>query len=162
MKIQSYEEVNLRLKDLASLEVEINRINGEVTLACNKIKEQRAAEIERLSLEKKLIESEIASFCEDNKADFADKRSKEFTFGKIGYKLSKSITGIPRVKEKLEKFLNALKSYGCGNCIAYKEEIDKEALAELDDGTLVKLGVKRVVRDNFRIEPKIEALENAG
>lgn len=162
MKIKNYEQVNLRLKDLAALEVEINRINGEVTLACNAIKEERAAEIERLSLHKRVIESEIEAFCEDNKGDFADKRSKEFTFGKVGYKVSKSITGIPRIKEKLDKFLNALKSYGCGNCIIYKEEINKEALSELDDGTLVKLGVKRVVKDNFRIEPKIEALETGG
>ncbi|EAK0516465.1 host-nuclease inhibitor protein Gam, partial [Campylobacter jejuni] len=52
-----------------------------------------------------------------------------------------------------------LKSYGLNDCITYKEELNKDAIAELEDSTLVKLGLKRVVKDNFRIEPKIESLE---
>ncbi|EAH5527749.1 host-nuclease inhibitor protein Gam, partial [Campylobacter jejuni] len=36
---------------------------------------------------------------------------------------------------------------------------NKDTIAELEDSTLVKLGLKRVVKDNFRIEPKIESLE---
>ncbi|HAN0632099.1 TPA: host-nuclease inhibitor protein Gam, partial [Campylobacter jejuni] len=49
--------------------------------------------------------------------------------------------------------------YNLNECIIYKEELNKDAIVELDDTTLVKLGLKRVVKDNFRIEPKIESLE---
>ncbi|AZN10785.1 host-nuclease inhibitor Gam family protein [Campylobacter jejuni] len=158
MQINSFEDVNLALKKVAELSVKIEKINGEVTLACNEIKEARAGEIKVLSDELGYIEQCITTFCENNKHEFAEKRSKEFTFGKIGYRLSKSVS-LPRVKEKLENLIKALKSYGLNDCITYKEELNKDAIAELEDSTLVKLGLKRVVKDNFRIEPKIESLE---
>ena len=158
MEIKNYEDVNLTLKRLAELSVALEKINGEVTLECNRIKESRASEVERINNEKKYLEQCITNFCEDNKGDFAEKRSKEFTFGTIGYKLTKSVT-LPRVKEKVEKLLVALKSYGCTKCIKYEETIDKDEIVELDDSTLVKLGLKRTIKDNFRIVPKIESLE---
>lgn len=158
MEIKNYEDVNLTLKRLAELSVALEKINGEVTLECNRIKESRASEVERINNEKKYLEQCITNFCEDNKGDFAEKRSKEFTFGTIGYKLTKSVT-LPRIKEKVEKLLIALKSYGCTKCIKYEETIDKDEIVELDDSTLVKLGLKRTIKDNFRIVPKIESLE---
>ncbi|WP_455948688.1 host-nuclease inhibitor Gam family protein [Helicobacter pullorum] len=158
MEIKNYEDVNLTLKRLAELSVALEKINGEVTLECNRIKESRASEVERINNEKKYLEQCITNFCEDNKGDFAEKRSKEFTFGTIGYKLTKSVT-LPRIKEKVEKLLVALKSYGCTKCIKYEETIDKDEIVELDDSTLVKLGLKRTIKDNFRIVPKIESLE---
>lgn len=158
MEIKNYEDVNLTLKRLAELSVALEKINGEVTLECNRIKESRASEVERINNEKKYLEQCITNFCEDNKGDFAEKRSKEFTFGTIGYKLTKSVT-LPRIKEKVEKLLVALKSYGCTKCIKYEETIDKDEIVELDDSTLAKLGIKRTIKDNFRIVPKIESLE---
>lgn len=158
MKIQNFEDVNLALKRVAELSVGIEKINGEVTLRCNEIKEARAGEIKVLSDELAYVEQCITTFCESNKHEFADKRSKEFTFGTIGYRLSKSVS-LPRVKEKLENLIKAIKSYGHNDCITYKEEINKDAIVELDDGTLAKLGLKRSVKDNFRIVPKIESLE---
>ena len=157
MEIKSYEDVNLTLKRLAELSVALEKINGEVTLECNRIKESRASEVERINNEKKYLEQCITNFCEDNKGDFAEKRSKEFTFGTIGYKLTKSVT-LPRIKEKVEKLLVALKSYGCTKCIKYEETIDKDEIVELDDSTLVKLGLKRTIKYNFRIVPTIESL----
>lgn len=160
MEINNYENVNAALKRIAELSVGIEKINGEVTLECNRIKESRSSEIDKLSNEKKYLEQCITSFCGENKADFAEKRSKDFTFGTIGYRLVKSVS-LPRVREKIDKLLLALKSYGCNDCIKYEESIDKDAVCELEDSTLVKLGLKRVVKDNFRIVPKIESLENA-
>ena len=156
--MKNYEDVNLTLKRRAELSVALEKINGEVTLECNRIKESRASEVERINNEKKYLEQCITNFCEDNKGDFAEKRSKDFTFGTIGYKLTKSVT-LPRVTEKVEKLLVALKSYGCTKCIKYEETIDKDEIVELDDSTLVKLGLKRTIKDNFRIVPKIESLE---
>ena len=158
MEIKNYEDVNLTLKRLAELSVALEKNNGEVTLECNRNKESRASEVERITNEKKYLEQCITNFCEDNKGDFAEKRSKDFTFGTIGYKLTKSVT-LPRVKEKVEKLLVALNSYGCTKCIKYEGTIDKDEIVELDDSTLVKLGVKRTIKDNFRIVPKIESLE---
>lgn len=49
MQINNLEDVNLALKKVAELSVKIEKINGEVTLACNEIKEARAGEIKVLS-----------------------------------------------------------------------------------------------------------------
>ena len=159
MAIQDYESVDKALKRLCELEVKITHIEGEVTLACNKIKEEYKPQVESLNNEANFIRAEIESFCESHKADFADKRSKELVFGTIGYRLSKSVS-LPRVKAKVESLIAAIKSFGLRDCLIYEEKPNKEAIAELDEGSLVKLGLKRVVKDNFRIEPKIEALNN--
>lgn len=159
MQINSFNEIDTALKRLCEVTVGIEKINGEVTIECNRIKEARKSEVERLESEKKYIEQQITIFCENNKAEFAEKRSKEFTFGEIGYRTSKSVS-IPRVKAKLESLISAIKAFGLGKeCITYAEAPNKEALAELRDEDLVKLGLKRVVKDNFRIVPKIESLE---
>ena len=152
MELKSFEDVDMNLKRLCEIEVAIAHIEGEVTLACNKIKEEYKPQVESLNNEANFIRAEIESFC-----DFADKRSKELVFGIIGYRLSKSVS-IPRVKSKVESLIAAIKSFGLRDCLIYEEKPNKEALAELDEGSLVKLGLKRVVKDNFRIEPKIEAL----
>ena len=159
MQINSFSDVDVALKRLCEVSVGIEKINGEVTLECNRIKEARKSEVERLESEKSYIEQQITLFCEDNKAEFAEKRSKEFTFGEIGYRISKSVS-LPRVKAKLEALVSSIKAFGLAKeCISYTETPNKEALAELKDEDLVKLGLKRVVRDNFRIVPKIESLE---
>ncbi len=159
MAIQDYESVDKALKRLCELEVKITHIEGEVTLACNKIKEEYKPQVESLNNEANFIRAEIECFCESHKADFVDKRSKELVFGTIGYRLSKSVS-LPRVKAKVESLIAAIKSFGLRDCLIYEEKPNKEAIAELDEGSLVKLGLKRVVKDNFRIEPKIEALNN--
>lgn len=161
MDIKDFTDVDLALKRVAELTVGIEKINGEVTLECNRIKEARKTEVDRLENEKKYIEQVITTFCEENKAEFAKKRSREFTFGTIGYRLSKSVS-IPRVKTKVEALLKSIKAFGLGDeCIIYEEKPNKEALVELADEDLVKLGLTRKVKDNFRIEAKIEALESS-
>ncbi|EHU6015157.1 host-nuclease inhibitor Gam family protein, partial [Campylobacter coli] len=71
MQINNLEDVNLALKKVAELSVKIEKINGEVTLACNEIKEARAGEIKVLSDELGYIEQCITTFCENNKHEFA-------------------------------------------------------------------------------------------
>ena len=159
MQISSFSDVDVALKRLCEVSVGIEKINGEVTLECNRIKEARKSEVERLESEKSFLEQQITLFCEDNKAEFAEKRSKEFTFGEIGYRLTKSVS-LPRIKAKVESLLKAIKSYGLAKeCIIYEEKPNKDALAELKDEDLVKLGLTRTVKDSFRIVPKIESLE---
>ena len=160
MNISNFSDVDNALKRICELEVALAEINGEITLKCNEIKDAFKPAVEKLDSEKKYVEQQISAFCEENKAEFAEKRSREFTFGKIGYMLSKSVS-LPRIKEKVEKLIKALKSYKFDDCISYEETLNKEAICELGDADLVKLGLKRLVKDNFRIETKIENLQSA-
>lgn len=159
MNITNFNDVDIALKRLCEVEVGIDKINGEVTLECNRIKEARKSEVERLESEKAYIEQQITLFCEENKHEFSQKRSRELTFGEIGYRIVKSVS-VPRVKAKAEALIKAIKSFGLAKeCLVYEEKPNKEALAELDDMALAKLGLKRVIKDSFRIVPKIESLQ---
>lgn len=161
MEIKNYEDVDVALKRICECEVEITKIEGEVTLKCNEIKEVHKNDVSRLESERNYLKQCIEGFCNEHKADFVDKRSKELVYGSIGYRVSKSVS-LPRVKTKVEALLGTIKKFGLKECITYEEKPNKEALCELDEGTLVKLGLKREVKDNFRIEPKIESLEIQG
>lgn len=158
MKYNDFIAVDNELKRLCEILVNIAEIEGQVSLACNAIKEQYAERIQELNNGANFIKQEIENFCNANKAAFVDKRSKELVFGTIGYRVSKSVS-LPRNKDKIESLCESIKKFGFKDCISYEEKPNKEALCELDDVALVKLGLKRVVKDNFRIEPKLESLQ---
>lgn len=158
MKYNDFIAVDNELKRLCEILVNIAEIEGQVSLACNAIKEQYAERIQELNNEANFIKQEIENFCNANKAAFVDKRSKELVFGTIGYRVSKSVS-LPRNKDKIESLCESIKKFGFKDCISYEEKPNKEALCELDDVALIKLGLKRVVKDNFRIEPKLESLQ---
>lgn len=157
MRYTSFSDVDNDLKRLCELEIAIAEIEGEVTNKINDIKESYKQRIEELSNEASFIRQEIENYCEACKADFAEKRSKELVFGVIGYRVSKSVS-LPRNKDRVRALIASIKKFGLRECIIYEENPNKDALVELDDTSLVKLGLKRVVKDNFRIEPKIESL----
>lgn len=157
MKCSNFVDVDNELKRLCEILVNIAEIEGQVSLAVNKIKEEYAETIQNLNNEAEFIKQEIENFCEANKAEFADKRSKELVFGTIGYRVSKSVS-LTRNKDKVAGLCESIKKFGFKDCISYEEKPNKDALCELDDTSLVKLGLKRVVKDNFRIEPKLESL----
>ncbi|MDR0408680.1 MAG: host-nuclease inhibitor Gam family protein [Campylobacteraceae bacterium] len=154
-QITNWDEVDSTLKRLAELVVAETKINGDATIRINEIKKEAADKAAPLQVERAALEKQIELFCEANKAEFADKRSKELNFGTVGYRVSTSVA-IPRDKKKVEALIKSIKAFGLKNCIAYEEKPDKEALKELDDTTLTKLGLKRKIEDNFRIEPRIE------
>ena len=157
-EIKSWDDVDVALKELASLEVKRNEIEGELNEKINELKngakEQVAPILEQIKHLTKLVEL----FASSQKQEFAKKRTKELTFGKIGFRLVTSVS-IPRDKAKIEALLKSLKAYGLSDCIKYEEKPDREKLKELDDTTLVKLGLEKKVKDNFRIEPYLEKIK---
>ena len=155
----NWDGVDSTLKRLCELEVGIAAIEGDATVRMNEIREEAKAKAASLQNEKEFLMKQIESFCESKKAEFADKRSKELNFGTVGYRLVKSVS-LPRDKAKLEALIKSLKAYGLNECIAYKEEPNKEKIVELDDTTLVKLALKRTVKDSFRIVPAIEKIQS--
>lgn len=157
-KVDSWEALDQGLRRLGELEVTRQRINGDLTVKIQALKDEAAKEMTPIDTETAHIEALITHWCEGNKHEFADKRSRQFNFGEVGYRLVKSVA-LPRVKEKVAALIKAMKAYGLGDMIATEEKPDKDALAELEDGTLAKLGLKRTVKDSFRIVPKLEAVK---
>jgi phage host-nuclease inhibitor protein Gam len=62
------------------------------------------------------------------------------------------------IKSK-EACLAALKALKMTDYIRIKEEPDKEAMVDLDQVTLAKVGASVKVEDKLRIEPNLETLK---
>jgi len=153
--MQNWDDVDAALRELAELEVKVQGIEGEMTEKINAVKEKAKRDSAPLTERIKYITKQIEHFAAAHKEEFAKKRSKELTFGKVAFRLVSSVP-VPRDKAKVEALLKALKAYGHSECITYVEKPDRDRLAELDDATLAKLGLSKKVQDKFRIEPYIE------
>lgn len=157
MTINSWNDVDTAIKKIGELNIAITKIEGDATLKTNEIKEAAKTQAQSLNDELQNLTKLVEAYCECNKAEFAKKRSKELVFGTVAYRLVKSVS-IPRAAAKLEALIKSIKAFGLLCCIKTVETVDKDALAELADEDLVKLGIKRSVRDSFRIEPNMEKI----
>ena len=157
-EIKNWNDVDAVLKELASLEVKRNEIEGEMNEKINAVKEEAKSRVAPILEQIKHLTKLIELFAASRKDEFAKKRTKELTFGKVGFRLVTSVS-IPRDKAKVEALLKSLKAYGLSDCITFVEKPDKERLKELDDTTIVKLGLEKRVKDSFRVEPYLEKVK---
>ena len=98
------------------------------------------------------ITRSLEAFAIHYRNDFGDKKSKDLTFGTLGWRLSKSISVSTKHTLELIKqvFKRRAKQY-----IHVTEKPDKEALAKLKDGKLATVKARRIVKDDFFVEPKL-------
>jgi len=154
--LSSWDEVDQRLRRMGEIDIATERIEGEMTLRINEIRAHYEEEAEILKAERQALEDAINAFADDHKEEFAKTRSKDLTFGFVAYRIVKKI--VIRSNEACVAALRALK---LDQYIRIVEEPNKEAMADLDDNQLAKVGAKRKIDDKFRIEPNIERIKEA-
>jgi phage host-nuclease inhibitor protein Gam len=150
----NWEEVNLALRRMGEIDILVNKLQGKMTLKINEIKADYDVKSQGLLAERKEIEKNITLFTDTCKDEFAKTRHKDLTFGKVAYKVTSRIM----IKSK-EACLAALKALKMTDYIRIKEEPDKEAMVDLDQVTLAKVGATVKVEDKLRIEPNLETLK---
>lgn len=155
--IASWDDVDLALRRLGEIDAAVDKINGDTLLRINEIKDEAKTKAAGLVKEHKALSEAVRGFCEDRKAEFAKLRSRRLTFGEIGYRLVREVS-MPRTKDKVAALIQALKAFGCVECIQVDERPDREQIEKLDDATIAKLGLTRSVKDSFRIVPDKEAI----
>ncbi len=158
MEIRNWEDVDMGLKRLGEIEVTIEIIEGDLTQDVSAAKDRAKDRAKNIVQERTDIEKSIKDFVELNKAEFAKKRTKTLMFGEIGVRVVKSVS-IPRGAEKLAALVKSLIAYGHNDCVKTKQEPDRDAIAELTDDDLARLGLKRTTRDSLRIVPNIERIK---
>jgi len=154
-EVKSWLEIDGLLGDLGKVDLEIARVQGEIGLKIHELIEQYRGRLQTLKAKREAIRATIEAFCVERKEEFLKKRSRQFTFGKIAWRLSEEID-IPKGLEKV--VLATVKKLGWDECVRVKEELDKNALKKLDDKELLKIGVQKRKKDNFRIEPNLEMI----
>jgi phage host-nuclease inhibitor protein Gam len=151
-KINSLEDANLVLKEIGLLEKELESIDSEAHKLIAEIKSDAVKKGE--SIRKRIADDSalLGAYAEYNRGDlFKDKKSVQLSFGSFGYRKSTSIS-VKKTTLELLKKLNLTKY------IRLKEEADKEAMAELDDDTLVQVDAVRKVKDDFFCEADKEEI----
>ena len=155
MKIESWIDVDKALGELGRCDLEIAMLQGEIGVKIHELIEQYRERLQVLKAKREAIRATIESFCLERKEEFLKKRSRQFTFGKVAWRLSEEIE-IPKGLEKA--VLATVKKLGLHECVRVKEELDKNALKKLPDKELVRIGVQKHKKDNFRIEPNLEMI----
>ncbi|MEM9423256.1 MAG: host-nuclease inhibitor Gam family protein [Spirochaetota bacterium] len=155
--LSDWEQVDSSIREIGELQIAIDGINGDLTERTNSLKARAKAEIAPHEARQKYLTALIEGYCHENKAAFAEKRSKELTFGSIGFRIVHKMSW-PRAAKKLQDLVVGLKNFGLSDCIRHDEVADKSKVEELDGSTLAKLGLKKETIDSFRIEPNFERI----
>lgn len=152
--IESWDDVNKALKLKGECEISVDSIEAEMNLKINDAKQQAERLAKPLKEKIKQIDKEISYFAEENKAEI-EGRTKVMTFGKVGFRLSSSIS-VPT--KKIAKIVENLKKFGMENCISISETVNKDVLATYSDKDIVKVGATKKVEDKFWLEADKEKI----
>ncbi|MDR2172662.1 MAG: host-nuclease inhibitor Gam family protein [Burkholderiales bacterium] len=155
-QLDSYDDVDKALKEVGGLKRELAMIEADQNEQIDEIKAAAQEQAKPLNERVKSLETAMKEFCEANKADFMKVKTKELTFGSVGYRLSTKI-----VIKKVAECIQSLKDLELFQFIRIKEEPDKEAMKDLDDGTLATVNAARKTENVFGYEIKAEELQEA-
>ena len=97
------------------------------------------------------VDSSRVRFGESRKAElFMKKRSRDLTFGVIGFRASSAVKPMKRMT--WEQVLGFVRDAGMIECIRTKQEVDKEALRQLPPEKLAAVGCRLEQTDGFFYE----------
>jgi phage host-nuclease inhibitor protein Gam len=151
-KIETLDQANMVLKEIGFLERELEGIDGEAHKLIADIKEDAA--MKGQGIRKRIADDSalLGAYAEYNRAElFKDRKSVMLSFGSFGYRKSTSIS----VKKTTLELLKKLK---LAKYIRIKEEVDKEAMANLSDETLAQVDSVRKIKDDFFCEADKEEI----
>ncbi len=155
-QLQTWDDVDQALKQIKEIDRDLAGIEAAQNEAIDRCKAEAKQQAAPLMTRKAGLELAIKDYAEANRADFGDTKSKELTFGVLSFRKSTSL-----VVKKVGDTLQALKSLGLHGCIRVKEELDKDALRNLSEETLINVGAGLKVQNTFGYELKRDALVEA-
>lgn len=150
-------DYNDNLAIYARTEANLRKINAEMDVKINKIREQYSTKIDELTECKESSFEVVMKYAEENPQIFGKKRSLETVFGVIGFRM-----GTPKLKN-LKGFtwasITSLWEELYPEYVRIKKEPNKEAVLandQISDSELKKMGVEIVQDDTFYIDIKTE------
>ncbi|WP_418647242.1 host-nuclease inhibitor Gam family protein [Thauera butanivorans] len=152
--LDSWNDVDACLKAIGEVDRELGLLEAAQQEQIDAIKASTKAAAEPLQNKKAGLELAIQQYAEANRGEFVKTKTKELTFGSVGFRLSSKV-----VIKNLGNTLQALKDFGLTSCIRIKEECDKEAMKNLPLETLHAVGANLKQEDAFGYEIKREQLQ---
>ena len=155
MMIGNWRSVDKALEEIGTIDLGIGEIASAVGRRLHEILDEYSREISDLTERRRGIEAAVESFCLLNKGEFEKKRSRQFHYGRISFRLAERI----EVPEDLEDAAIAtLKKLGFSDCVETRERLDRNALKKLPDSDLARCGIRRIREDHFRIDPDLKVV----
>lgn len=145
----------MMIERMGRLDMEIAALELDAASELYDIINRYKDRVGRLKSERAAMEESVKGFCEERKAEFAKKRSRQLNFGRIAFRVSEKLR-VPKGKEPV--VVATLRALGLSECIHVKETLDLNAMKKLDDSELARCGVIREKSDHFRIEPNLDAV----
>lgn len=145
--LESWDQVDETLRAIGVIDREVNLIEASANEEIDRIKAQTKEAAAPLLDKKSGLELAIKEYCEANRAEFTNMKTKALTFGSVGFRLSTKVI-VKRVADTLQ----AMKDLGLSACIRIKEELDKEAMKNLSTETLAQVGAGLKTTNAFGYE----------
>lgn len=146
--VSTVEEADATLAEIAARKRQISLHEIALKEDVDKLKAECAARCEPLKKDIEAREQALVQFALARREElFKNRKSRELTFGTIGFRVSSSLRTIKKMT--WERVLGVLKERGMTHCIRIKEEVDKEALRTLGPNTLADVGCKLTQEDAF-------------
>ena len=166
MNIQTFEDVNKTLLEIAKKESFITKKEVEMNEKINKIKNEFDDDVKETRAQKQLLEQEVEGFCKVNKEEFGKLKSMALMFGTVFFR-----TTPPKVTQLNKKYsvattIELAKKLFKQKFIREKAELDKEAILtsyaakEINDEKLAAIGLRIDQEEKFGYEINWETLDS--
>ena len=156
-RLKSWDEVDRALRQIHECGITAGILTGEAETKINDIREYYKNLKKAYDTETEILQAQIKDFVSNNTEDLSGK-SKQLTFGTVGFRQS---TRISYDNKKAELIKTKLKELNMIDCIKTVETIDKPSLSHYPDEALSELGVKRIIEDNFYYEINKESIKSS-
>ena len=155
-QFSSWDEVDGALRDIAEIDRQLGMLQAAHDEAVDKLKETAKEEAEPLQHRRASLEAAMKDYCQANRQEFLTSKTKVLAFGNVGFRLSTKV-----VVKNVGDTLQLLKSLGLHGCVRIKEELDKEAMRNLNQETLANVGAALKTENAFGYEVKRDELVEA-
>lgn len=155
--IKTWEDADEVLKEIASLDIAVADIEGEMNVRLNQIKEEAKMKSKIHKDRIKELEKELKSFVTVHRTEI-DGKTKNLNFGKTGFRMSTSVS-VPTAKDKLKIIIEALRIRKMDDCIKVTEKVDKDTLKKYDEKVITEVGCTLKKKDVFWYEPDHEKIK---
>jgi len=158
--VKDLTEANRVLAEIGALKRQIEQVNASLSDDIDRLKADAEAKAAPLQSRLACMENGLLAFAEYNKEEvFVERRSRELTFGTLGYRRSTEIAAKP--KHTMAMVLGKLKELSFAGAIRIQESVNKDELQTWPDERLDLVGARRVKKDTFWYEVKEEEVKQA-
>lgn len=143
--IENWNGIDEVLRQIGQMERQIKQAEAAMQEAIAQAKAAAKERVKQLQGQIKLLDLQMAAFCQERREDLGKKKSRVLNFGKVGFQFSTKIT-VPQKKEAVAAVVARLKELKLKSCILMKESPIKNEIKKLPPTTLKQLEAVGVVK----------------